>query len=187
MTWYVCFFGYISDMSLSKLRSTPSILLPINLPSVPLTTMCPSPGMYEHLPVGNLPPLWLAYLADPSDSGESCDCSFPLLNPSTLSVPVLNPLFTSCLLILFRENPQQCQATLASRYDSDYGTVQESKGSNDLCVCSGDHEVIEAMQKFAELTDKAKYALLFSEVCYDQNLYAGLLLKARIMRGQRTN
>lgn len=56
-----------------------------------------------------------------------------------------------------------------------------------ICVCSGDHEVIEAMQKFAELTDKAKYALFFSEVCYDQNLYAGLLLKARIMRGQRTN
>eukprot|EP00731_Ephydatia_muelleri_P038563 Em0807g2a len=96
--------GLGCDVSLSKLRSTPSILLPINLPSVPLTTMCPSPGMYEHLPIGNLPPLWLAYLADPSDSGK-------------------------------------IHSNVKQRW------------------LQGDHEVIEAMQKFVELTDKAKLAI----------------------------
>ena len=29
-----------------------------------------SPGNYEHLPLDNLPPIWLAYLGDPSDSGK---------------------------------------------------------------------------------------------------------------------
>eukprot|EP00731_Ephydatia_muelleri_P011967 Em0006g861a len=61
-------------------------------------------GMYEHLPIGNLPPLWLAYLADPSDSGK-------------------------------------IHSNVKQRW------------------LQGDHEVIEAMQKFAELTDKAKLAI----------------------------
>ncbi|KAL5499940.1 hypothetical protein EMCRGX_G011415 [Ephydatia muelleri] len=61
-------------------------------------------GMYEHLPIGNLPPLWLAYLADPSDSGK-------------------------------------IHSNVKQRW------------------LQGDHEVIEAMQKFVELTDKAKLAI----------------------------
>lgn len=61
-------------------------------------------GVYEYLPISNLPSLWLAYLADPSDSGK-------------------------------------IHSDVKQRW------------------LRGDSEVIEAMKKFAELTDKAKVAI----------------------------
>ena len=32
--------------------------------------VCLCPGKYEHISISSLPPLWLAYLGDPSDSGR---------------------------------------------------------------------------------------------------------------------
>ena len=46
------------------------------LVAVQMLPTCHFSGNYEVMDVSNLPPLWLAYLADPSDSGECAHAGY---------------------------------------------------------------------------------------------------------------
>lgn len=95
--------------------------------------VCVVAGNYESLPADRLPPVWLAYLSDPTDSGK------------------------------IHNNVKQ--RWLQSKYWT-FFTCQPSSTEYHLAIdCTEDEEVLKAMDRFAELTDQARWAAL---VCVNE-------------------
>ena len=122
-------------------------------------------GNYEYLPADKLPPLGLDYLSDTSDSGKinsnikqrwrqsqspSAICSFAI--PNNSPSPSLPPFSSSFSLPPFflPSSPLLIPPFLLSLLPS------SSYPPSPLVHYTEDKEVLEAMDHFAELTDKAK-------------------------------
>ena len=98
-------------------------------------------GNYEELSMDCLPPLWLAYLSDPSDSGQW--------------LGVLIMMMMTMMMILSRKDSQQRQAEMAAGYILLMGYA----GIMWLITYThlGEKKVVDGMKHFADLTDQAKY------------------------------